>query len=229
VTDVAPQVRTYKLRRGRITDGQRRALATLSPSYGIELGPGFDQDVTFGRRAPLILDIGFGMGETTLAMAAADPDRDVIAVDVHTPGAGALLSALEDRSIANVRVIVGDARDVLAGTIAPGSLDEIRIYFPDPWPKVKHRKRRLVDAAFVSLAARALRCDGVLHCATDWAPYAASMLRVTAAEPLLVPTTTTVDAEGYPPRPEHRPVTRFERQGLAKGHRVFDVVCRRLC
>jgi tRNA (guanine-N7-)-methyltransferase len=215
-------IRTYKLRRGRITDGQRLALATLWDRFGIDLGAGrLDQRTTFGRVAPLVLDIGFGMGETTLAMAAADPGRDILAVDVHTPGAGALIRALADQGLPNVRVIVADVRDVLTELVAPGSLDEVRVFFPDPWPKVKHHKRRLIDAEFVRAAAEALRPGGTFHCATDWTPYAASISSLTAAEPAFVDTSADGQA-----RPEHRPITRFENQGLAKGHRVYDIVCR---
>ncbi len=216
-------VRSFKLRRGRITAGQQRALDTLWHRYGVDLGGGpLDLPAIFGRVAPVILDIGFGMGETTLAMAAADPDRDILAVDVHTPGAGALLHAVHEQGVRNVRVAVADVRDVLAAIAKPGSLDEIRVFFPDPWPKAKHGKRRLLDAEFVHLAAMALRPGGIVHCATDWTPYARSILAVTAAEPLLAN-----DFGGYARRPSHRPITRFERQGMAKGHDVHDIVCHR--
>jgi tRNA (guanine-N7-)-methyltransferase len=215
-------IRSYKLRRGRITDGQRRALGQLWDAYGLDVGAGFDQLAEFGRTAPLILDVGFGMGETTVAMAAADPGRDVIAVDVHTPGAGALLREVHDGGLRNVRVVVADVRDVLGQLVQPGSLTEIRVYFPDPWPKAKHRKRRLVDATFVELSAIALRRGGVLHLATDWEPYATAMLAHVQAEQLLSVDQTCGD------RPVLRPVTRFERQGLAKGHQVTDIVCRRV-
>jgi tRNA (guanine-N7-)-methyltransferase len=216
-------IHTFKYRRGRVTAAQQQALDTLWDAYGLDPSPHLlDPVAVFGRRAPLVLEVGFGMGETTAAMALADPSRDLVAVDVHTPGAGALLNALALQGSTNVRVMVGDALEVLRGMVSEGSLDEIRVYFPDPWPKTKHFKRRLFNASFASLAASRLRPGGVLHLATDWAPYAEQALEVIEAEPLLVN-----DFGGFAPRPGHRPVTRFERQGLAKGHDVFDVIVRR--
>jgi tRNA (guanine-N7-)-methyltransferase len=215
--------RSFKHRRGRITSGQQDALDTLWPRYGLDVSSSpLDLVRVFGRTAPVILEIGFGMGETTMAMAAADPARDVIAVDVHTPGAGALLRDLDSIGRRNVRVIVGDALDVLREMLLPQSIDEIRVYFPDPWPKVKHHKRRLFTPAFAALTATRLRPGGLLHSATDWAPYAERMLRIVGGEPLLVNT-----HRGYAPRPPWRPITRFEQQGLSKGHQIFDVVAER--
>jgi tRNA (guanine-N7-)-methyltransferase len=216
-------VRTFKYRRGRVTAAQQHALDTLWAAYGLDPSPHLlDPVAVFGRRAPLVLEIGFGMGETTAAMALADPARDLLAVDVHTPGAGALLNALAAQGSTNVRVMVGDGLEVLRGMLGNGALDEIRVFFPDPWPKTKHLKRRLVNASFAALAASRLRPGGVLHLATDWAAYAEQALEVIDAEPLLVN-----DFGGFAPRPERRPVTRFERQGVAKGHQVFDVLARR--
>lgn len=215
--------RSFKHRRGRITSGQQVALNTLWPRYGLNLSPApLDLPRVFDRVAPVVLEIGFGMGETTLAMAADDPGKDVIAVDVHTPGAGALLRDLESTGRRNVRVVVGDALDVLRDMLPEQSLDEVRLYFPDPWPKVKHRKRRLFSSHFAALAATRLRPGGRLHSATDWAPYAEQMLRIVQDEPLLVNA-----HRGYAPRPSWRPVTRFEAQGLSKGHRVFDIIAER--
>ena len=217
-------LRSFKYRRGRITDGQQTAIDTLWPRYGINLGSEpLDLAAVFGRVAPVVLDIGFGMGGATLEMAAADPDRDVIAVDVHTPGAGALQRDLDTAGRSNIRVLVGDVMPVLRDMLPSGSLDEIRIFFPDPWPKVRHRKRRLYSPAFAALAADRLRPGGRLHSATDWAPYAAQMLEVVRGEPLL-----SNEHAGYAPRPPWRPVTRFERQGLAKGHEIFDLIARRV-
>jgi tRNA (guanine-N7-)-methyltransferase len=217
-------IRTFKYRRGRVTASQQHALDMLWPSLGLDLGHDFiDPARVFGRVAPLIFEIGFGMGETTLAMAAAQPDRDLIAVDVHTPGAGALLRELSAQGLTNVRVAVGDALEVLRGMVPYGALDEIRIFFPDPWPKTKHVKRRLFTASFAALAATRLKPGGVLHVATDWGPYAEQVLEVVEAEPLLVN-----DFDGLAPRPVDRPVTRFELQGLGKGHEVFDVLAHRL-
>lgn len=175
----------------------------------------------FGRRAPVVLEIGFGMGEATLAAAAAAPAADLLAVDVHTPGAAVLLRGLEAGDLDHVRVVVADARDVLA-RLAPHSLDEVRVWFPDPWPKARHRKRRLVTAEFAGVVADRLRPGGRLHLATDHEGYAAQMLSVVAAEALLAN-----PHEGYAPRPSTRPWTRFERQGLARGHVVRDIVAER--
>jgi tRNA (guanine-N7-)-methyltransferase len=185
-------------------------------------GSPLDAAALFGRAAPLVLEIGFGMGETTAAMAAADPARDIVAVDVHTPGAGALLQRLADDGLGNVRVVLGDAVDVLTDMLPSGSLAEIRIYFPDPWPKLKHVKRRLVSPAFATLAADRLAHGGRLHLATDWAPYAAQMLAVIAGEPRL-----RNEYAGFAPRPAYRPVTRFERIAAARGRAVFDLLATR--
>lgn len=214
---------SFKPRRGRMTSGQRRAVDTLWAAYGAPLQPAtLDAAALFGRMAPLVLEIGFGMGEATAAMAAADPSRDILAVDVHTPGAGALLQRIDAEALANVRVLLADAVDVLTTMIPAGALDEIRIFFPDPWPKARHVKRRLVSAPFLALAADRLRAGGRLHLATDWAPYAGQMLAAVAAEPRLCN-----EHDGFVARPEHRPVTRFERIGAARGHDVFDVIAMR--
>jgi tRNA (guanine-N7-)-methyltransferase len=223
-TPATRPVLSFKPRRGRMTSGQRRAIETLWSAYGVEVSPGLvDLAALFGRDAPLVLEIGFGMGEATAAMAAADPGRDVLAVDVHTPGAGALMQRVHDDGTTNVRVAIGDAVDVLRCMLAPGSLDEIRIFFPDPWPKAKHVKRRLVSAEFAALAADRLTPGGALQLATDWAPYADQMLTVVAGDPLL-----HNPFAGFAPRPAARPETRFERIGLARGHAVFDVIAHRL-
>ncbi|RKS77331.1 tRNA (guanine-N7-)-methyltransferase [Motilibacter peucedani] len=217
-TEADARIRSFKLRRGRVTPGQQRALDTLWHRYGVEWAPGAlpEPAELFGRTAPLVLEVGFGMGETTAAMAAADPGRDVLAVDVHTPGVGALLAEVGRRGLGNVRVATGDGVDLLRA-LPPASLDELRVFFPDPWPKARHHKRRLVDAGFVALAAERLAAGGRLHVATDWEPYAEQVLEVVGADERFA-------VEGWTPRPAHRPVTRFERQGLAKGHRVRDVV-----
>ncbi len=227
-------IRSYKKRASRVTAGQQRALETLFDRYGVpgavapdapvdaapvDAAP-IDPGQLFGRRAPLVVEIGFGMGETTAAMAAADPATDILAIDVHTPGVGALLAELDRRGLTNVRVATGDAVPLLTVRVPDGALAGIRVYFPDPWPKPRHHKRRLVDAAFVALAARKLAPGGLLHCATDWMSYAQQMLDV-------ISTDRHFTTDGLAPRPVFRPVTRFERQGLAKGHTVYDVIARR--
>lgn len=222
-----PPIRTFKPRRGRVTPRQAGALERLWPAFGVDLDQlpagSLDPESVFDRVAPLVLEIGFGMGETTAAMAEDDPGRDVLAIDVHTPGAGALLHECEMRGLTNVRVVLGDGVELLRERIAPASLDEVRVYFPDPWPKARHHKRRLLQPPFAALVASRLRVGGRLHVATDWEPYAEQVLDVVRGEPALRPT-----PDGFAPRPEHRPVTRFERQGLAKGHVVHDVVAVRV-
>lgn len=183
-----------------------------------------DAVALFGRTAPLVLEIGSGMGEATAAMAAADPGRDYLAVEAHLPGIANLLALLEAGGVENVRIGHGDALELVADRVAPGSLDAVHVFFPDPWPKARHHKRRLVSPERVTLLASRLRPGGVLHCATDWADYGEQMLEVLTAEPLLENATP---GGGYAPRPVRRPVTKFERRGLAAGHEVVDLVFRR--
>jgi tRNA (guanine-N7-)-methyltransferase len=183
-------------------------------------GSALDTEALFGRTAPLVLEVGSGMGEATAQMAAADPARDVLAVDVHVQGLGRLLRRVEELGLTNVRVAEGDAVELLRDMLLPGSLDEVRVFFPDPWPKARHAKRRLVQQAFLDLVADRLRPGGVLHVATDWAPYAEqvqALLRSHAAYDVL--------HEGA--RPDHRPVTRFEQRGLDAGRTSYDVIARR--
>lgn len=210
-------VRTYKVRR-RVTTGQAEALSRLLPVYGADPRSPFVAAAVFGRTAPLVLEIGSGMGEATAAMAAADPARDVLAVEVHTPGLGSLLRLLELAELRNVRVLEADARDVLADLLAPGALDELRVFFPDPWPKARHAKRRLLTPEFADLAASRLRLGGRLHVATDGDSYAAQALSVLETHPAY----EVVSRErGI------RPVTRFEARGLEAGRTVHDLVARR--
>jgi tRNA (guanine-N7-)-methyltransferase len=210
-------VRTFKTRR-RTTPGQADALHRLLPALGLSPTGRIEPARVFGREAPLVLEIGSGMGEATAAMAAADPDRDVLAVDVHTPGIANLLRLVEEAGLRNVRVLEGDARALLRDRLAPGALDEVRVFFPDPWPKARHAKRRLVSPAFAGLVAARLRPDGRLHVATDWASYAAHTSRVLHAHPSFdVVSTDRGD----------RPVTRFERRGVSAGRPAHDLVARR--
>ena len=173
----------------------------------------------FGRTAPLVLEIGFGMGDATAAIAQALPGTDFIGVEVHTPGVGALLKRIGELELTNLRLIQHDAVEVLQQMIAPQSLAGVHVFFPDPWHKKKHNKRRLIQPAFVQLLASRLAPGGSLHCATDWQPYAGQMLEVLSAEPALRNT-----AAGYAPRPDYRPLTKFENRGLKLGHGVWDLV-----
>lgn len=212
-------VRSYKRRGSRVTSGQQRALDALADRFVL----GADvRDVTaaFERPAPVVLEIGFGMGETTAAMAAADPGTNVVAVDVHTPGVGALLAEIHERGLANVRLVSDDAVPLLRDRVPDGALAGIRVYFPDPWPKSRHHKRRLIGRQFADLAAAKLRPGGLLHCATDWSAYAEWIVDVLGGD-------DRFDVEVLSGRPPWRPVTRFESQGLAKGHVVTDVLARR--
>ena len=210
-------VRTYKVRR-RVTTGQADALTRLLPEYGLDPQAPLDPREVFGRDAPLVLEIGSGMGEATAAMAQADPARDVVAVEVHTPGLGNLLRLVESAGLQNVRVLEGDAREVLTRCVRPASLDEVRVFFPDPWPKARHAKRRLVTPAFADLVADRLRPGGRLHVATDWVSYAGMVLAVLEDHPAYEVVSRDRGA---------RPVTRFETRGVEAGRRPYDVVAER--
>ncbi len=216
-------IRSYVLRQGRVSGAQARAHRDLLPRYGIAfLNQPLDLAAVFGRAAPKILEIGFGMGETTAAIAAAHPENDYLGIEVHTPGVGSLLKQIGERGLSNLRLIQHDAVEVLREMIAPGALDGAHIFFPDPWPKKRHHKRRLVQTDFVALLADRLKPGGYLHLATDWEEYAEQMLAVLTAEPQLENT-----ADGYAPRPEYRPQTKFETRGLKLGHGVRDIVFRK--
>ncbi|HQU47674.1 MAG TPA: tRNA (guanosine(46)-N7)-methyltransferase TrmB [Casimicrobiaceae bacterium] len=216
-------VRSFVLRQGRLSPAQARALQTLAPRWCLPFAPApIDFARTFGRRAPVVLEIGCGMGETTAAIAAAHPDFDYLGIEVHGPGVGALLNRIEQGALSNLRVIQHDAVEVVDAMIAPASLAGIHVYFPDPWPKKRHHKRRLLKPVFVRELASRLAPGGYLHAATDWQPYAEDMLATFAAEPLLANT-----APGYAPRPDWRPQTKFESRGVKLGHAVFDLLFRR--
>ncbi len=216
-------VRSFVLRQGRMSPAQQRALETLLPKFGIEYSPvPLDFAATFGRTAPVILEIGFGMGETTAAIAAANPQNDFLGLEVHGPGVGALLNRVVAAGLTNLRVIQHDAVEVVAQMIPVAALAGIHVYFPDPWPKKRHHKRRLLQPSFVSALAQRLVCGGYLHAATDWDEYAQEILATFGAEPLLA--NTTAD---YARRPDWRPHTKFETRGLKLGHGVRDIVFRR--
>jgi tRNA (guanine-N7-)-methyltransferase len=207
-------VRTYKAR-GRTSPGQEADLERLRPAYGLVLAGAFDAAAVFGRRAPLVLEIGSGTGEAAAAMADEDRGRDLLAVEVHVPGVAALLRRAEALGLRNVRVAQADGLHVLRDLLGPGSLDEVRVFFPDPWPKSRHAKRRLVSPAFAALVADRLRPGGRLHVATDWPSYAAQVLDVLAASPELDVVSRDRGA---------RPVTRFEQRGRAAGRPPEDIV-----
>lgn len=206
-----------------MTRAQRLACDTLLPVYGVPYSRGLIEfDAVFGRRAPTILEIGFGMGETTAEVAARQPENNFLGVEVHSPGVGSLLREIADRQLENVRIVQHDAVEVVHGMIAPGSLRGIHVFFPDPWPKKRHHKRRLLQPDFVTELAQRLEPGGYLHVATDWQDYAEHILDVLAREALLENT-----AERYAERPAYRPQTKFEARGLKLGHGVWDIIFRR--
>jgi tRNA (guanine-N7-)-methyltransferase len=216
-------IRSFVLRQGRMSPAQQRACDTLYPRYGItEQDVPLDFAELFANCANVVLEIGFGMGETTAAIAAAHPETNFLGVEMHWPGVGALLRRIESAQLANVRVVRRDAVEVVAHRVPRASLAGIHVYFPDPWPKKRHHKRRLLQPAFVHALAERLAPGGYLHVATDWEPYAEAILATLSAEPLLANTTT-----GFAPRPSWRPLTKFEQRGLGLGHRVFDLLFRR--
>jgi tRNA (guanine-N7-)-methyltransferase len=216
-------IRSFVLRQGRLSNAQRRAHETLMPKYGIPYsGKLLDLALIFGRSAPKFLEIGFGMGETTALIAQTHPQNDYLAVEVHTPGVGSLLKQVEELGLTNIRIIQHDGVEVLQHALRPECLDGVHIFFPDPWPKARHHKRRLIQGEFVALLCSHLKPGGYIHVATDWEDYAKQILKVLSGEPHLTNT-----AVGYAPRPEYRPMTKFEQRGLRLGHRVWDVIFRK--
>ena len=219
-----PPIRSFVLRQGRVSNAQRRAVDTLSSIYGIAYAPGaLDFAQLFGRRAPTILEIGFGMGETTALIAQARRENNYLGIEVHTPGVGSLLKLIAEGELKNLRLIQHDAVEVLQHMIAPASLVGAHVFFPDPWPKKRHHKRRLIQSPFVALLASRLAPGAYLHAATDWQEYAEQILAVFAAEPALANT-----APGFAPRPDYRPLTKFESRGLKLGHGVWDIIFRKI-
>lgn len=218
-------VRSFVRREGRLTAGQQRALDELFPRYGVEPGEGvMDWPTLFGRSAPVVLDIGFGDGEALAEIAYNHPERDYLGVEVHRPGVGRLLRQLDEAGIPNVRVAVADAVELMRDNIAAASLAGIQLFYPDPWPKKRHHKRRIVQPAWLELAASRLADGGFLHMTTDWSDYAEHMLEVIGSSQ----TFDNIAGEGrFAPDPGERPPTKFERRGLERGHRVHDIILRR--
>jgi len=215
--------RSYVLRAGRMGSGQQRALTELGPRYILPFEPTpCDFDAVFGRHAPRVLEIGFGMGDATAQVAAATPGTDFIGIEVHEPGVGALLKRIGELQLPNLRLLQHDAVEVLQHRVAPASLAGVHVWFPDPWHKKRHQKRRLIQPELVALLASRIAPGGYLHCATDWQDYAVQMLDVLAAEPAL-----RNAADGYAPKPDWRPLTKFEQRGLKLGHGVWDLLFRK--
>jgi len=216
-------IRSFVLRQGYMSKGQQRAYDTLMPVLGVGYQPQVaDLDAVFGRAAPKVVEIGFGMGGATADIAQARPDTDYLGVEVHGPGVGSLLKLVEERQLGNVRVIQHDAVEVFTHMLASASLDGVHVFFPDPWHKKRHNKRRLIQPPFVALLASRIKPGGYLHLATDWEDYAIQMLEVLSQEATLENT-----ADGYAPRPDYRPLTKFEQRGLRLGHGVWDLVFRK--
>jgi tRNA (guanine-N7-)-methyltransferase len=218
-------LRSFVQRAGRLTPAQQRALEELWPKYGLEIAHGpLDERTRFGRTAPLVLEIGFGNGEALIHGALHSPARDFIGIEVHKPGVGRALNAIESNALPNVRVYAEDAVEVLKQCIGEGALSEVRIYFPDPWHKKRHVKRRLIQPGFVELLASRIADGGLLHLATDWQPYAEQMWEVMDASPAFC---NSEGPGGHVPRPDWRPETHFERRGLRLGHGVWDMLYQR--
>jgi tRNA (guanine-N7-)-methyltransferase len=217
-------IRSFVLRQGRISHAQQRAYDELLPRYAIPYAEAaLNLDEAFDRSAPKILEIGFGMGESTARIAQHHPENDYLAIEVHTPGVGSLLKQIGELNLTNLRIMQHDAVEVVKNMLAPGSLDGIHIFFPDPWHKKRHHKRRLIQTEFIALLTERLKPGGYLHAATDWQEYAEHILAVLSAEPKL--SNTVPD---YAPRPDYRPLTKFEQRGLRLGHGVWDIVFRRI-
>jgi tRNA (guanine-N7-)-methyltransferase len=218
-------IRSFVLRGGRLTEGQKRALDQLWPHYGVDSGAStLDFPAIFGNRNPVIIDIGFGDGESTLQMATANPDENLLAVEVHRPGVGHLLLKLESHQLTNVRIACADAVTFLGNRVADNALSGARLYFPDPWPKKRHHKRRIFQADFAALLQRKIKPGGLLHLATDWTPYAEHMLGVLESSAGF---RNCAESGGFSARPSWRALTKYELRGQRLGHRVHDLIFRR--
>ena len=228
MTDTTEQpnrhIRSFVRRQGRVSPAQSRAVETLLPRFGIPYAAqSLDLEQAFGRSAPKMLEIGFGMGDSTAVIALAHPGNDYLCLEVHTPGVGNLLKLIDAQSISNIRIIQHDAVEVLRDMLGDDTLDGVHIFFPDPWHKARHNKRRLIQAPFITRLVKKIKPGGYIHVATDWQDYAEQVLRVLSEEPLLQNT-----AADYAPRPAYRPLTKFEKRGLNLGHGVWDLVFKKL-
>lgn len=213
-------IRSFVLRQGRLSNAQRRACDTLLPRFGIVFQQNIlDLEKVFGRQAPKILEIGFGMGESTATIAHSNPNNDYLGLEVHTPGVGSLLNKIEDLGLTNMRIIQHDAVEILRYMLPSESLDGVHIFFPDPWPKARHHKRRLIQPGLVSRLCECLKPGGYIHIATDWEDYAIHILQVLQQESCL-----RNSADDFSPRPDYRPVTKFEQRGVRLGHNVWDLI-----
>jgi tRNA (guanine-N7-)-methyltransferase len=220
------RLKSFVRRAGRTTEGQARAHEQLGPTFLLPYRAApLDLEAAFGRQAPTILEIGFGMGEATAHIAALMPEKNFLCCEVHEPGVGALLKRIGEQGLQNIRICAHDAVDVLDHMLPSATLAGVHVFFPDPWHKKRHNKRRLIQPPFAHQLADRLAPGGYLHCATDWQPYAQQMLEVLSHEPLL---RNTADAGGYAPKPAYRPLTKFENRGLKLGHGVWDVVFERI-
>ena len=221
-------IRSFVRRTGRTTLGQAKAFADLGPRFLLPyIGAPMDFSAVYARSAPTILEIGFGMGKATAHIAALMPEKNFLCCEVHTPGVGALLKRIDEQSLSNIRILQHDAVEVIDNMLPLGSLDGAHIFFPDPWHKKKHNKRRLIQSPLIAKLAARLKPGGYLHCATDWQPYAEQILEVLGAEPLLK-NTASAERLGYAAKPEYRPLTKFENRGLKLGHGVWDLVFTRV-
>ena len=228
MSDTPPlrRIRSFVRREGRLTVGQQRAMDELLPHFGIVPGEGvLDLDAIFGRTAPRILEIGFGNGESLAEIALHHPHNDYLGIEVHRPGVGHLLMRIEELGLSNLRVICADAVEVLERQLPDAGLDEVYLFFPDPWHKKRHHKRRQVQPAWAELVRRKLRIGGRLHMATDWQDYAEHMLAVLSTAPGFA---NIAGEGGYVPRPDYRPETKFERRGQRLGHGVWDLIFKRI-
>jgi tRNA (guanine-N7-)-methyltransferase len=216
------QVKSFVLRAGKITLGQQRALDTLLPEYGIRYACNLvDLDIIFGRNNPKIIEIGFGMGKSTIQMAVNNPDFDYLGIEVHPPGVGSLLMEIRQHQVSNLKVINYDAVKVIKDMIMDGTIHGFHIFFPDPWHKKRHNKRRIIQKEFIDVLCSKLKPGGYIHLATDWEDYAIWMLDILNSNSHLKNTSKTND---YVPRPEQRPETKFEKRGLNLGHGVWDLI-----